>query len=66
MEKKLYFVYGILPNGDSTDKRVTDQEHLETCAYYVKHDFNVPTAHYNEATFCFDGYLVLGEYQGTL
>lgn len=66
MEKQLFLVYGIKKDGSTTEKRVTDREHLEKCAKYVKHDFNVAEAHYNKAAFCFDGYLVQGDYQGTL
>ena len=66
MEKQLFLVYGIKKDGSTTEKRVTDREHLEKCAKYVKHDFNVAEVHYNKAAFCFDGYLVQGDYQGTL
>ena len=29
MENQFYFVYAVLPNGDSTEKLVTDEDHLE-------------------------------------
>ena len=45
MEKQLFLVYGIKKDGSTTEKRVTDREHLEKCAKYVKHDFNVAEAH---------------------
>lgn len=67
MEKTLYFVYALDEHGYlKGEKRVTDEEHLETCAKYVKHDFGVEFAHYNKCSFCFDGYLVQGDYCGKL
>ena len=66
MEVNLYFVYGILPNGDTTEKRVTDLLHLRHCADMLKAQCGVSKAHYNVADMCFDGYLVQGEYCGTL
>ena len=65
MEKQLYFVYAILPNGDSTEKLVTDEEHLETCINTAKVKFNAIRVHHNKASMCFDGYLVQGDYLGT-
>lgn len=65
MNKQLYFVYAILPNGDGTEKLVTDEEHLETCVETAKHKFNTDKVYYNKASMCFDGYLVQGEYLGT-
>ena len=39
MENQFYFVYAVLPNGDSTEKLVTDEEHLETCINTAKSKF---------------------------
>lgn len=65
MKNQWYFVYAIFPNGDSTEKLVTDEEHLETCVETAKHKFNTDKVHYNKASLCFDGYLVQSTYMGT-
>ena len=65
MENQFYFVYAILPNGDSTEKLVTDEEHLDTCINTAKSKFNTSKVHYNKAVMCYDGYLVQSEYMGT-
>ena len=65
MENQFYFVYAILPNGDSTEKLVTDEEHLDICINTVKTKFRASKVHYNKAGMCFDGYLVQSDYIGT-
>lgn len=65
MDEQLYFVYAILSNGDSTEKLVTDSEHLDTCVNNAKAKFNAIRVHVNKASMCFDGYLVQGDYIGT-
>ena len=65
MEKQFYFVYAILPNGDGTEKLVTDEEHLDTCINTAKSKFNTSKVHYNKAVMFYDGYLVQSEYMGT-
>ena len=65
MENQFYFVYAVLPNGDSTEKLVTDEEHLETCINTAKSKFKTSKVHYNKAGMCYDGYLVQSEYMGT-
>ena len=61
----LFFVYALDENGYvKGEKRVTDSEHLEEAIKYVKHDFHTDEAHVNKASFCFDGYLVQGDYLG--
>lgn len=63
----LYLVYVIDKDGYiKGEKRVTDNKHLSECVRSIKHDFNVPLVHYNKAVFCFDGYLVQGDYLGTI
>ena len=65
MENQFYFVYAVLPNGDSTEKLVTDEEHLETCINTAKSKFKTSKVHYNKAGMCYDGYLVQSDYMGT-
>ena len=65
MENQFYFVYAVLPNGDSTEKLVTDEEHLETCINTAKSKFKTSKVHYNKAVMCYDGYFVQSEYMGT-
>lgn len=65
MENQFYFVYAILPNGDSTEKLVTDEEHFDTCINTAKSKFNTSKVHYNKAVMCYDGYLVQSDYMGT-
>ena len=64
-ESQVYLVYAILPNGDSTEKLVTDEEHLDMCINTAKSKFNTSKVHYNKAVMCYDGYLVQSEYMGT-
>lgn len=65
MNSQLYFVYGCNSFGDTTEKRLTDKEHLETAIKTAKKDFNGMTIYVNKASFCFDGYLVQGSFCGS-
>lgn len=62
---KFYFVYGVNQFGEATEKRITDEEHLQVAINTLKDELNVKKVYVNKATFCFDGFLVQGDYLGT-
>lgn len=63
----LFFVYALDKQGNVIgEKRITNRAKLQHCAYCVCSDYGVNKAHYNKADFCLDGYLVQGDYQGTI
>lgn len=64
MKEQFYFVYGCDADGNPTDKRVTDEEHLQNAIETAKKDFNGMKIYVNKACFCFNGYLVQSDYVG--
>lgn len=60
-----FFVYGCNAVGEPTEKRVTDGAHLPVVIKAAREDFKGMKICVNKAVYCFDGYLVQGEYYGS-
>lgn len=64
--EQMYFVYYLNSVGDKVEQRVTDEAHLNVCIEHSKQDWRVDKVWVNKADFCFNGYLVQGDYVGKM
>ena len=64
-DAQFFFVYAVDDYFESSEKRVTDKEHLLKAIEMAKQDFKGHIICLNKASFCFDGYLVQGDYIGS-